>query len=56
MKGLTINNSNTLNKYKLTININKRDVLAASISAADLVSISKSTAKLEITNNSNIHD
>ena len=47
---------NALNEYKSTININKRDVLASSIAAANLVSTDDSTVDPEITNNSNAQD
>ena len=47
---------NALNEYKSTININKRDVLASSIAAANLVSTDDSTVDPEITNNSNAQE
>ena len=45
MKGLASDISNALNEYKYTINIKKRDVLSASIAAADLVSTDKITVE-----------
>ena len=56
MKGLASNTSNVLNEYKSTINIKKRDVLAASRAAADIVSTNDSTVKPEITNTSDAQD
>ena len=56
MKGLASDIRNALNKYKSTINIKRRDVLAASIVASDLVSTDDNTAKPEITNGSNAYD
>ena len=56
MKGLASDISNALNEYKYTINIKKRDVLSASIAAADLVSTDKITVEPEITNNSDAQD
>ena len=56
MKGLASDNRNTLNKYKSTINIKKRDVLAGSRATADLISTDTSTVEPEITINSNAQD
>ena len=56
IKGLTSSIINALNEYKSTINIKKRDVLAASRAAADIVSIYDSTVEPEITNNSDAQD
>ena len=56
MKGLASDISNMLNEYRLTININKRDVLAASRADADIVSTDKSNVEQEITNNSDAQD
>ena len=52
MKGLVSNISNTLNKYKSTINIKKRDVPPSSRAAADVVSTDDST----VTKNSDTQD
>ena len=56
MKGLASDNSNALNKYKSTINIKKRDVLAASIAAANIITTDNITAKPDITSNSDAQD
>ena len=56
MKGLASNISNALNEYKSKFNIKKRDVLAASRGAADLVSTDGITVEPKITNNSNAQD
>ena len=56
IKGLASNNSNALNEYKSTINIKKRDLLAVSRAAADLISNDASTVEPEITTNSNTQD
>ena len=56
MKGLVSNISNMINVYRSTINIKKRDVLAASRVAADLVITEDRTVNLEITNSSNSQD
>ena len=52
MKGLASNIKNALNKYKSTIHIKKRDVLAASRAATERASTNDSTFKPEILNNS----
>ena len=56
MKGLASNIKNALNEYKSTIHIKKRDVLAASRSAAERASTNDSTLKPEILNNSDAQD
>ena len=56
MKGIASNIRNALNNYKSTINIKKRDVLAASRAAADIVSTNDSTVKTEITNTSDAQE
>ena len=56
MKGLASDTSNVLNEYKSTINIKKRDVLAASIASADIVGTNDRTVKTEITNTSDAQD
>ena len=56
MKGLARNINNAPNKYKSTIHINKRDVLATSRAAAEHASTDKSTVKPEISNNSDAQD
>ena len=52
MKGLASNGNNVLNRYKFTILIKKRDVLAASREAAKHASTNNSTVNPEIANNS----
>ena len=56
MKGLVSNISNMINVYRSTINVKKRDVLAVSIAAADLVSNDNITVEPEITNKSDAQD
>ena len=56
MKGLAIDVGNTLNDYKSTVHIKKRDVLAASRAAAKRASTDDSTVEPEIDNNSNAQD
>ena len=56
MKGIASNIRNALNNYKSTINIKKRDVLAASRAAADIVSTNDSTVNPEITNSRESQD
>ena len=56
IKGLANNISNELNEYRLTINIKKRDVLAASRASADIIRTNDSTVELEITDNSDAQD
>ena len=56
MKVLVSNISNALNEYRSSINIKKRDVLAASRTSSNLVSIDNSTVDPEITNNINAQD
>ena len=56
MKGLASNRRNALNEYKSTINIKKRDVLAASKAAADIRSTDNVTVKPEIITNRNAQD
>ena len=56
MKGLLSNISNTLKKYKSTIHIKNRDVLAASRAAANCASPDDSSVDPEITNNSDDQD
>ena len=56
MKGLASDIRNTLNEYKLTINIKKRDMIAAPRAAANLFSTYDSTVNPEITNNSDAQD
>ena len=56
MKLLASDISNTLNKYKSTIHIKKRYVLAALIAAAERASTNDGTVKIEIANNSNAQD
>ena len=56
MKGLASNVSNVLRKYKSTIHIKKRDVLAASRAAAKRARIDNSTVGPDITNNSDTQD
>ena len=48
MKGLAIDVNNALNKYKSTIHIKKRDVLAASQAADEHASTNNSTIKPKI--------
>ena len=43
MKGLASDINKAINKYKYTINIKKRDVIAASRAAADRASTNDST-------------
>ena len=50
------NISNMINVYRSTINVKKRDVLAVSIAAADLVSNDNITVEPEITNKSDAQD
>ena len=52
MKGLASDICNALNEYKLTIDIKKRDLLATSRAAVNLVSTDESTVEPEITKNS----
>ena len=54
MKGLASNVGNTLNNYKSTVHIKKRDVLAALRAAAERASTNDITAEPEIANNSNM--
>ena len=56
MKGLAIDISNTLNEYRSTIHIKKRDVFAASRAAANQSSTNNSTTDKEITNNIDAQD
>ena len=49
MKGLASDICNALNEYKLTIDIKKRDLLATSRAAVNLVSTDESTVEPEIT-------
>ena len=49
-------NSNALNKYKSTINIKSRDMLAASRTSDNFISTDASTIKPEITTNSYSQD
>ena len=56
IKGLLSNVSNVLNKYKSTIHINKRDVLALLRADAKSASTDNSTIELEIANNSDAQD
>ena len=56
MKGLASNNNNVLNKYKSTIQIKTRDVIAASRAATDRASTNNSTVDPGITNNSDAQD
>ena len=56
MKGLASDINNVLNKYKSTIHIKKRDVLAASRAAADRASTDDSTIDPEITDNIDAQD
>ena len=56
MKVLASNVVNPLNDYKSTVHIKKRDVLAASRSAAKRASTDNSTVKPEIGNNSDAQD
>ena len=56
MKGLASDIKNAINKYKSTINIKKRDVLAVSRVAANIVSTDNSTVEPEITNSSDTQD
>ena len=56
MKRLSSNVNNALNKYKSTIHIKNRDVLAASRVAAERASTDNSTVDPEITNNSDAQD
>ena len=56
MKVLTRNIKIALNKYKSTIHIKKRDVLAASRAAAKRAITYDSTVESEIMNNSDAQD
>ena len=56
MKGLTSNVSNALNKYKSTIHIKSRDILAASRAAAERASTNDSTVEPDIANNSDAQE
>ena len=56
MKGLASDVSNTINKYKSTIHIKKRDVLTALRAAAKRARTDKSTVETDIANNSNVQD
>ena len=56
MKGLASDIGNTLNDYKSTIQIKKRDVLAASRAAAKRSSTNNSTVEPEIDNNIDAQD
>ena len=56
MKGLASTVGNTLNDYKSTVHIKKRDVLAASTAAAKRAKIEDSTVEPEININSDAQD
>ena len=56
MKGLASDVINTINDYKSTIHIKKRDVLAASRAAAERASIKDSTVEPDINTNSDAQD
>ena len=56
MKGLASDINNALNKYKSTIHINKKDMLAVSRASADRASNDDNTVNPEITNNSKAQD
>ena len=56
MKVLASNTSNKLNNYKSAINIKKKDMLAASRAAVDIVSTNNSTVDPEIANSNDAHD
>ena len=56
MKGLASDINNALNKYKSTIQIKKRDVIAASRAATNCASTNDSTVDPGITNNSDAQD
>ena len=56
MKGLASDINSALNKYKSTIHIKKRDVLAASRAAAKCASTDNSTVKPDIINSSDAQD
>ena len=53
MKGLASDVGNTLNDYKSTVHIKKRDVLMASRASDERTSTNDSTVEQEIDNNSN---
>ena len=56
LKGLASDVSNALNKYRSTIHIKKRDVLAASRADVERASTDDITVKPEIANSSNAQD
>ena len=56
MKGLASDVKNALNKYKSTIHIKKRDVLATSRASAECASTDDSTVDPYISNNSDTQD
>ena len=56
MKGIASDIINVLNEYKSMVNIKKRDMLAASRLAANLVSTNDNTVKPEIKNSSDTQD
>jgi hypothetical protein len=56
MKGLASDSTNTLNNYKATISIKKKEVLAASKAAAALLSTTTNVVAPEIENNSDAQD
>ena len=56
MKGLASVVGNTLNEYKSTVHIKKRDVLAASRAAAKCASTNDSTVEPDIDNNIDAQD